>query len=113
MGVADYISSVKRLKPNALRYVSLGYKVNFVFCFFSGDLQTSGSDHCTFTKEQKELGRHDFRKIPNGANGVEERMMLLWQKGVVCYLCYLKAIWQRPQINHVYHYFNFDSHSSY
>jgi dihydropyrimidinase len=48
-----------------------------------GDLQTVGTDHCPFDFEgQKELGRDDFRAIPNGLPGVEERMDLLFQ-GVV------------------------------
>ena len=47
------------------------------------DLQTVGTDHCPFDFEgQKELGRGDFRKIPNGLPGVEERMDLIYQ-GVV------------------------------
>jgi dihydropyrimidinase len=47
------------------------------------DLQTVGTDHCPFDFEgQKELGRGDFRKIPNGLPGVEERMDLMFQ-GVV------------------------------
>ncbi|XP_054161997.1 dihydropyrimidinase-like isoform X2 [Oppia nitens] len=48
----------------------------------SGQLQTLGSDHCVFTAEQKALGAKDFSKIPNGVNGVEERLMVLWEKGV-------------------------------
>lgn len=48
----------------------------------SGQLQTTGSDHCTYNSEQKALGTNDFTKIPNGVNGVEERLMILWEKGV-------------------------------
>ena len=47
------------------------------------DLQAVGTDHCPFDFEgQKELGRGDFRKIPNGLPGVEERVDLIFQ-GVV------------------------------
>jgi dihydropyrimidinase len=48
----------------------------------SDDLQTTGSDNCTFNKKQKELGIGDFSKIPNGINGVEDRMSVVWEKGV-------------------------------
>jgi len=48
------------------------------------DLQLVGTDHCPFDfKGQKELGRGDFRKIPNGVPGVEERIDLLHDGGVV------------------------------
>ncbi len=48
-----------------------------------GDLQIFGSDHCSFNYEgQKEMGRDDFTKIPNGLPGAEERAMALWTLGV-------------------------------
>ncbi len=48
------------------------------------DLQVISTDHCPFCmKEQKELGRGDFSKIPNGAPGVEHRMSLIYNGGVV------------------------------
>jgi dihydropyrimidinase len=48
------------------------------------DLQAVSTDHCPFCmKEQKELGRGDFSKIPNGAPGIETRMSLLFDGGVV------------------------------
>ena len=43
------------------------------------DLQCVATDHCPFCmKDQKELGRGDFSKIPNGMPGVETRLYLLW-----------------------------------
>ena len=48
------------------------------------DLQVISTDHCPFCmKEQKELGKADFSKIPNGAPGVENRMNLIYNGGVV------------------------------
>jgi dihydropyrimidinase len=47
-----------------------------------GDLQVVATDHCPFTLDDKERGRHDFSKIPNGGPGIETRMMLLWDGGV-------------------------------
>ncbi|MFE9203542.1 dihydropyrimidinase [Micromonospora sp. NPDC006431] len=49
----------------------------------TNDLSLVSTDHCPFCfKDQKELGRGDFSKIPNGMPGVEHRMDLLYQ-GVV------------------------------
>lgn len=49
----------------------------------SGDLAAVATDHCPFYfKGQKEMGRGDFRKIPNGLPAIETRVMLVFQ-GVV------------------------------
>jgi len=45
-------------------------------------VSTVGTDHCPFTMKQKQLGKDDFRKIANGAGGVEHRMKLLYTYGV-------------------------------
>src|SRR5437588_13132380 len=46
-------------------------------------LQVVSTDHCPFCfKEQKELGKDDFTKIPNGGPGVEQRMSLIYSGGV-------------------------------
>jgi len=46
-------------------------------------LQAVSTDHCPFCfKEQKELGRGDFTKIPNGGPGIEHRMSLIYSGGV-------------------------------
>jgi len=45
-------------------------------------LQVVSTDHCPFCfKEQKELGRDDFTKIPNGGPGIEHRMSLIYSGG--------------------------------
>ncbi|UDY24301.1 dihydropyrimidinase [Nocardioides sp. Kera G14] len=49
----------------------------------TNDIQMVSTDHCPFCmKDQKEMGRGDFSKIPNGIGSVENRMDLLYQ-GVV------------------------------
>jgi dihydropyrimidinase len=49
----------------------------------TNNLQVVSTDHCPFCfKEQKELGRNDFTKIPNGGPGIENRLQLLYHGGV-------------------------------
>lgn len=45
-------------------------------------LDSVGTDHCPFTHEQKKAGVGDFTKIPNGAAGIEDRLLLLYTHGV-------------------------------
>jgi dihydropyrimidinase len=48
-----------------------------------GTLEIVSTDHCVFNmKGQKDLGRDDFSKIPNGVPGIEDRMMMLYDQGV-------------------------------
>ena len=50
-----------------------------------GDVQTVGTDHCPFNfKGQKDMnGKDDYKKIPNGAPGIETMLMLIHTEGVV------------------------------
>jgi dihydropyrimidinase len=48
----------------------------------SGSLQVVATDHCAFTTAQKRAGVGNFAKIPNGTGGLEDRMPMLWTKGV-------------------------------
>lgn len=50
----------------------------------NGWLQVVGSDHCGYNfKGQKEMGREDFTKIPNGAPSLEHRLIILYTYGVL------------------------------
>lgn len=49
----------------------------------NGELHAFGSDHCSFNNcGQKELGKDDFSKIPNGAPTIEDRVAILFEHGV-------------------------------
>jgi dihydropyrimidinase len=58
-------------------------KTHLMQLLASGDLQAVGTDNCTFSSAAKAMGRDDFTKIPNGVNGIEERMAVVWTNGVV------------------------------
>ena len=49
----------------------------------NGQIQTVATDHCPFFfNKEKQNGKDDFTKCPNGAPGVEERMSLVYSEGV-------------------------------
>jgi len=47
-----------------------------------GSIDTVGTDHCPFDREQKLLGKDSFVNIPNGIPGIEDRVNLLYTYGV-------------------------------
>lgn len=50
----------------------------------SDTLNVVSSDHRPFTIKQKAMGKDDFTKIPHGLPGIQDRMSVIWEKGVVC-----------------------------
>lgn len=48
----------------------------------AGEIQTVATDQCSFTMEQKAMGKDDFTKIPGGLPGVQTRGTLLYTYGV-------------------------------
>lgn len=48
-----------------------------------GELATVATDHAPFRAEDRLADLSDFRRIPNGLGGIEERLALLWHFGVV------------------------------
>jgi dihydropyrimidinase len=79
-------------KPNfeAAAYVMsppirpLGHQESLWGALKSGIIQTVATDHCPFRQhDQKVLGKDDFRKIPNGAAGIQSRLSLMYTYGVL------------------------------
>jgi len=82
-GGADGFEGAKWVCSTPLRSRAEGHQEAMWQALRTNDLQMVSTDHCPFCfKDQKELGRGDFRAIPNGIGGIEHRMDLLYQ-GVV------------------------------
>ena len=80
----DVCESTMQSIARALAVQAGGKETGFYFRYLrTDDLSVVSTDHCPFCmKDQKELGRGDFTKIPNGIGSIEHRMDLLYQ-GVV------------------------------
>ncbi|XP_057180532.1 dihydropyrimidinase-related protein 5b [Triplophysa rosa] len=72
---AHVIAPPLRLDPNTPDYL-MGLLGNDI-------INAVASDHRSFTTKQKAMGKEDFTKIPQGAAGVEDRMSVIWERGVV------------------------------
>ncbi|KAK8484906.1 hypothetical protein V6N13_082433 [Hibiscus sabdariffa] len=72
----DFITAAKYVMSPPIR--EAGHDKALQAALSTGVLQLVGTDHCTFNSTQKAFGIDDFRKIPNGVNGIEERMHLVW-----------------------------------
>jgi dihydropyrimidinase len=76
-GGAKYVMSPPLRAPDSSAELWMGLR--------DGDIQTIGTDHCPFNfKGQKDMnGKDDYKKIPNGAPGIETMLMLIHSEGVV------------------------------
>ncbi|KAL5580333.1 hypothetical protein UlMin_012775 [Ulmus minor] len=72
----DFLTAAKFVMSPPIR--ASGHNKALQAALSMGVLQLVGTDHCTFNSTQKTLGINDFRSIPNGVNGLEERMHLVW-----------------------------------
>ncbi|GLT54254.1 hypothetical protein SLA2020_274660 [Shorea laevis] len=72
----DFVTAAKFVMSPPIR--ASGHDKALQAALSTGILQLVGTDHCSFNSTQKALGIDDFRKIPNGVNGIEERMHLVW-----------------------------------
>ncbi|XP_041950681.1 LOW QUALITY PROTEIN: dihydropyrimidinase-related protein 5-like [Alosa sapidissima] len=57
---------------------------NYLMSLLGNDtVNVVASDHRPFSTKQKAMGRDDFTKIPHGVPGVQDRMSVIWERGVV------------------------------
>jgi len=72
----DFLTAAKYVMSPPIR--AAGHNRALQAALSTGVLQLVATDHCPFNSTQKARGKDDFRKIPNGVNGVEERMHVVW-----------------------------------
>ena len=76
----DAFEGAKWVCSTPLRSRAEGHQDHMWQALRTNDLQMVSTDHCPFCfKDQKELGRSDFRAIPNGIGSIEHRMDLMYQ----------------------------------
>uniref|UniRef100_A0A3P9AHV1 Amidohydrolase-related domain-containing protein n=1 Tax=Esox lucius TaxID=8010 RepID=A0A3P9AHV1_ESOLU len=57
---------------------------NYLMSLLGNDtLNVVVSDHRPFTTKQRAMGKDDFTKIPHGVPGIQDRMSVIWERGVV------------------------------
>ena len=57
-----------------------------------GDIATVATDHCPFLKKEKDWGKNDFRKIPNGCAGIENMYPYMLSEAGKGHISYSKAV---------------------
>lgn len=85
------LSIILELKLSLIPKVSNNKKtaqILLCFIFHSDTINVVASDHRPFTIKQKAVGKEDFTKIPHGVTGVQDRMTVIWEKGVVGLILY-------------------------
>ncbi|XP_059597952.1 uncharacterized protein LOC109123673 [Vitis vinifera] len=82
----DFINAAKYVMSPPIR--ASGHDKALQAALSTGNLQLVGTDHCAFNSTQKAFGINDFRTIPNGVNGIEERMHL--ERSNTCWICFFE-----------------------
>ncbi|MDD5832943.1 MAG: dihydropyrimidinase [Clostridiales bacterium] len=57
-----------------------------------GDIDTIATDHCPFQQSEKDWGKDDFRKIPNGCAGIENMYPYMLSKANDGVITFQKAV---------------------
>lgn len=58
-------------------------KDQLVKALLDGTLDLVVSGHCTYDSSTRARGQDDFTALPQGVNGIEERMAIVYERGVV------------------------------